>query len=89
MLVERNRFLYVVIEFQLRNSSYGEERARLRARQHVELIEALLASESERALAVLRAHLEAVLTTLRSLAQTGASGTQVNGIVPGGKSMDS
>jgi DNA-binding GntR family transcriptional regulator len=78
VLIERNRFIYVVIEFQMRNSGYGEDRARLGARQHVELIEALLAGESERARAVLKAHLEAALTTLRSLAQARAAGTQMN-----------
>lgn len=72
VLIERNRFIYVIIEFQMRNSGYGEDRARLGAGQHVALIEALLAGEADRARSVLKEHLGAALTTLRSLAQTKA-----------------
>lgn len=78
VLIERHRFIYVIIEFQMRNRSYSEDRAHLGAGQHVELIEALLAGESDRARTVLRAHLDAALTTLRSLAQARASSTKID-----------
>ena len=73
VLTERNRFIYVLIEFQLRNSRFTEERARLGLSQHIAIMTAILTGDATTAVLGLRGHLASALATLKSLVGPRAS----------------
>jgi DNA-binding GntR family transcriptional regulator len=68
VLTERHRFIYVLIEFQLRNSRFTEERARLGLKQHIAIMNAILTGDATEAILTLRAHLNSALNTLKAIA---------------------
>ncbi|MBL9214232.1 MAG: GntR family transcriptional regulator [Opitutaceae bacterium] len=68
MLSERNHFIYLLIEFQMRNSRYSMDRARLGLDQHVTIMKAILTGDSVAAVISLRQHLDSSLETLKSIA---------------------
>jgi DNA-binding GntR family transcriptional regulator len=70
VLSERHRFIYLLIEFQLRNSRFTEERARLGLEQHITIMNAILTGDSTVAVLTLREHLASALETLKSIAPT-------------------
>lgn len=74
-VIDRHRFIYVIIEFQLRNGGFTVDRARLGAKQHIELLEHLLAGDAKSSRRVLRQHLESALVTLKAL---GASDSEAS-----------
>ncbi len=67
LIVERNRFIYALIEFQLRNPRFTVERGRLGLRQHLRIIDAILAADPTAAGDALRHHLDSALETLLML----------------------
>jgi len=67
VLSERHRFIYLLIEFQLRNSRFTEERARLGLGQHIAIMKAILTGDSFTAVFTLREHLNSALETLKSI----------------------
>ena len=42
ILLERNEFMYALVEFQLHNEKFSVERARLGLKQHIYILEAIL-----------------------------------------------
>lgn len=69
MLLERNQFIYLLIEFQMRNSHYSLDRARVGLNQHIAIIEAILTGDSIGAVLALRQHLNSSLDTLKLIVQ--------------------
>ncbi len=65
MLLERNQFIYLLIEFQMRNSHYSMDRARVGLDQHITIIKAILTGDSIVAVLALREHLNSSLDTLK------------------------
>ncbi len=68
VLSERHRFIYLLIEFQTRNSRFTEERARLGLQQHIAIMNAILTGDTTEGILTLRAHLNSALDTLRAIA---------------------
>lgn len=68
VLSERHRFIYLLIEFQLRNSRFTEDRARVGLGEHIAIMNAILTGDSTAAVLGLREHLASALATLKSLA---------------------
>ena len=67
IMIEQHRFIYSVIEFQLRNRDNTPARIRFGLSQHVELLDAILGGEKARANALLQQHMDTALETLLSL----------------------
>jgi len=67
VLAERHRFIYFLIEFQLRNNRFTEERARLGLSQHIAIMNAILTGDATDAILALRAHLKSALDTIKAI----------------------
>lgn len=63
---ERTAFIHALVEFQLRNEKFTSERARLGLRQHVGIIEAILAGDRKAARRLLEQHFVTAAETLIS-----------------------
>ena len=72
VFIERHRFIYVLIEFQLRSSRFTEERARLGLSQHIAIMNAILTGDATEAILTLRGHLNSALDTLKTIALQAA-----------------
>lgn len=69
LLIERNRFIYALINFQLGNRHFTRDRARLGIQQHINILDALLDDDREAAESRLMEHIEAAGQTLIQLAE--------------------
>lgn len=66
ILLERNEFIYALVEFQLHNEKFSVERARLGLKQHIYILEAILEGNYKNALRHLMEHLQTAEETLKS-----------------------
>lgn len=67
LIVERHQFIYALIEFQLRNTRFTQDRAQLGLSQHLKILDAILRNSPSQALAHLQNHLESSEETLLRL----------------------
>lgn len=68
LLKERASFIYIIIEFQLMNPRFRVERGSLGLRQHLKILDAILAGNSVEAERHLLQHLQSAEETLRQVA---------------------
>lgn len=69
LLIERNRFIYALINFQLGNRHFTRDRAQLGIQQHINILDALLKDDPVTAEARLMEHIESAGQTLIQLAE--------------------
>jgi GntR family transcriptional regulator, rspAB operon transcriptional repressor len=69
---ERTAFMHALVEFQLRNDKFTPERARLGLRQHVGIMEAILAGDRRTASRLLNDHFCTAVETLVSFREEKA-----------------
>lgn len=79
MLAERHYFIYLLIEFQMRNSRFSMDRARLGLDQHITIMKSILTGDSIAAVLSLRAHLHSALETLKAIALPPAEPAEAAG----------
>lgn len=72
LLIERNRFIYALINFQLGNRHFTRDRAQLGIQQHIDILDALLNNDPETAESRLMEHIESAGQTLIQLAEAQA-----------------
>lgn len=78
LLVERSRFIYAIIDLQLRNPGFGGKRVRLGLDQHLAIIQALEEGDEAGARKRLAAHMDSAAETLRMLIRTDRGGSDGN-----------
>lgn len=71
LLIERNRFIHALIQFQLDNPRYSGDRARLGLREHLRILEAMLNGNQQEAEAALQQHMDTAVETLTQMNRPG------------------